>query len=244
MARLLLYLSCVIVGIVLACGAVYAAKKGYEKLFSVDKINIDLDPLISPEQKNKIEAIASQYCVYAPYALLQELHQACPYQNNITLHYLPTGLLNIIIEAQVPTYRVNKDWFLTAQNKLVEAQWYKSAADDYYYDITVKELNPLKIPTKLSTILSNIDSQLYTYYQLYYADTTDSWLIPRQIEYPIIRWQTDALPTINIVEQAQLVCKDYQRGHKKKSNRINELIADVRFTNQIILYEKKGGMEL
>ncbi len=215
-------------------------------------IAVSVDPLFSTGYQQKIASLVHGYeRITLPNAsLLQLLKEALPLVKQISLvddsaDYIQKNKFNIKFIAYKPVVKVNTQELLLENGMLIQASYFNPKLINSLYQVEVK---------KDDQVL-NAFSKKYVEFKNYLAlDVFDHYKVNWQDEYSIIINKKDT-PLITYVgsfethfDETLLKACDLVKeklalvNSLEKNKKNNEWFLDVRFKNQVVAFNKKGGI--
>lgn len=222
-------------------------------LYTLGDHRLYLDPLVAPSLGDHAAAVVRTHVWYNPQRIADDVQKKIPHAQAISVANKPLNLVEVDVAVQQPLYLVNKNFVITDTHIVVPANWYAPDALTHLPHLTVAACDADGVPVVDYAVLfalAHVPSSIWDHYRLSLIDAVDAYLFDQHQRQFVIRFNAQALPTDQLLATCAAV-KDQifkdkkffltQRPAKNLHDRI--FVADIRFANQIIVYEHKRGTE-
>lgn len=205
----------------------------------IKEIQSSYDPYLSTQEQNTIEQLLNRYTHYKNQIIVNELSKQIPYSKKITLTFNALQKIFFTLEVQKPLYILNTDFVITENKQVVPRSLYTTECNKNIPTISVPSYAQHSLLDNLCLeMLQKIPQKIYDLYRFEWINECDAFLYHKNNSNFIIRCNNNAIPTEELVKYCQQIQDEYTHLNIIKNH---QLIADIRFADQIILYSKKGG---
>lgn len=203
-------------------------------------VTFSFDPQLSPITcaaiKKKV-MLAEHDGIYNPVAIVETILTSFPVVKSLEIEQFPPHIARVSIAAYDPIIGINNDRILIENQLILSA--------DYYAAYRVKPLQKIRcsgpLPERISSSIMHAMKQclaqkVFDYYTVYMVNEHEWYFTDIKDPLFTLCCNTASLP----VDTVQIAYLQLKKQLKKESH-AKKWIADMRFSDQIILSMDKGG---
>lgn len=229
-------IACTLVGLACYC----AIRQGAQSLFCTHSYTLHLDALLAGEVKKEISRVVSHHFnKRVDKDLLKNILQPFPYLTRINTHQVRPELVHLQIVAQKPWLRINDDFVMTAQGTLVQAACYNNSAVSSLFSMGVAP-EVLQNPTEMAVLhhtIASLNPDILQDFSVYWVNRFDIHLGDKKDSWFSLCCEHNSMPTRATLEKCMHIKRHIQSSSQQ--NLKNAWVADMRFTEQIIIAESQ-----
>ena len=212
----------------------------YRSLHKQPHILLSLPSFIDKQEHDDIKTFLQQKGCFLNEETIKNLTYQFPYLYDIELAAYTQDSIHISAQAHNILSILNNEWLLLNNQSIVTTSIYKDwfyenkphitiLDEDFFHELTTKEINALH----------QLSPDLLNNYQCLWLNETDAFLHDKQQNRQVIRFNADSIPTTKIITYCQTILQE--QAVKEKRWKKRHLVADIRFSNQIIFYSCQEG---
>jgi len=215
----------------------------YNHATTIAHISLEVDERISNTTKKNLERlIYTAYSQSNPDArsISQMITQQFPCIKLVTIAYEPPNLVSIDCKACKPYCLLNYDFVLTAEAIPIHKNAFKKYELEHLHRIMLNAqlFDNQAVLNACKECIAHLPSAAFEQYELVWNDPVQIWLHNKKENFSVI-FDQDNPPTNALLTECDTIKNKLQQKGvlQQKSNR---WIADVRFSNQIIVNKGVG----
>lgn len=223
-------LTICILGLVILFFGMLKAVELFKQNTYCSKIGIAFDSLVSQDKQKEIKAfILKNYKNQTYSSLASAILKKFPAIHSIKIHKKIDGQLNIFLISEIPKRNINNNFYITQTKKVVRT------ADFNNIELPSLESKQATLSQKLIDFCFSLNEEIIFDHQINIESENKIYLITN--DNPKIKILTYAknIPSLNLLQICKNLASEYLEKLKKKN-----LFLDLRFKNQIVLYEGVG----
>lgn len=211
----------------------------------ISHIALEIDPSISDYTKQTIEqTVYTMYAQSNPNAqsVCTLIKRQFPCIKSVAVAYTAPNLVTIDCKACKPYCLLNYDFVLTAEAIPVHKNAFKKYELEHLHRIMLNAqlFNNSDILNACKECIAHLPNAVFAQYELVWNDSVQIWLHDKKDNFSVIFSKSDP-PTISLLSQCEQIKHELQqKGVLQLKN--NRWIADVRFSNQIIVNKGARGI--
>ncbi len=212
------------------------------QLFTINRYIFSFDQTISDKTQQKIAAYveANQLSIFNGPAIADAIQERFSFVHNVTLSYLPIGVVCVEIIADQPEYWINNTQVITRKGSLYAKKVFTKHNLALLPSIAISfDEDQQALPTRLHDVVTNLPSHVFTTYDFEWDTEHIIWLRDKEKPQFAIVFAADQLPT----EKVLFGCTQIKQVlHQRLALECKtHWVADIRFNDQIIVYKGLGG---
>lgn len=221
-------------------------------LYTIQEHHVFVDAAASSLVEQQIVAVAQQQSWYNPVLLAAQIQKELPAVQSVTVANRPIHQLEVDVTLQQPLYCINTNFVITDKHIVVPAAWYASDVLTKLPELKLSGVGQHAEPEldySLLFALAHLPQSLWGMYHIAWINAFDAYLYDITEQQFAIRFNAHAIPNDKLLATCAALKEEIFGDKKfflKKRTRHsvldNLIVADIRFANQIIVYEHKGGL--
>lgn len=203
---------------------------------------ISIDPLISDRKQQEMVTVLESKYYQKPETWCSDVQKQFPHIKKISMTYTVPGVPTISIQAFAPRLRVNNEYVLLENGKLVAKDSFQESYLNQLTEISVAM--PLVDQSSLLNFSEELTPLLYERFAITWHNATQIKLQDKQNQHFMMMCECTNLPTASVIQRCETIyqnIKEQQLTYKK--NPQGTCVTDIRFEKQIIAYIAKEGCD-
>lgn len=236
--------ACYIVLYICMVFSIVVAWYVYAQMYTITNVVFSFDPHIAQVKQKAITQLVHDI-LYRSKANTQVLSRQIKKQFScikfISISYEPCGLMLVTCKARKPYCFLNNKFVLTKDNIVISRNAFIPDNLTHLHTIFVDDqlLEQKSILQTCKQCVSALPSSIFTSYDVLWKSQIEAWLHDKKERFFII-FNLNNLPNEQLFAQC---CKIKDELQPKIILKKNEWwIADIRFTNQVIVYKDSRGI--
>lgn len=237
-----------LIGVAMSATVGIAVKYGATCAVARPTYLITIDPLLSDAHGQEITAFIQEQDIVADIGdFFEKIQEQFRVISDVAVTYRADGALHIDVQSAQPSCVANSDYVITKLRSIIPKNCFNEVVVQSLPAITVSQMiiGQQYIPLALQYCLAQIDSNLLLTYHLSYFDEHHVVLTNKDSQQAILFVSSNP-PDERKIKQCEKIALQRSLNTppspKKKKGQEKKLIADVRFSHQIIMFGDTGGI--